>query len=168
MLTCAPCPVGRPTSPLNRRESSGDFDAYLAAAGATRPVNLLPAGPGVGGCQEAVSGDEGGHVDLMALLGDAVARALGLTGHALGFLGGWFRDRLAFLRPAGAEQQEGDERQRGGSAAAFATAFGGSEDSAEASRRSEMLRNVVLVAVMVIALVVFRRPMCSFRFARGL
>ena len=106
--------------------------------------------------------------------GDAVVTALQATGSAFNFLGGWLRDRMPFLQHGGEQQEkeamaaEGVEGQGQDSKAGAATGSrrGGravAEEEEEESAGVKLLKGALAVAVLVVALMLFRRPFASFR-----
>ena len=96
---------------------------------------------------------------------DAVATALEATGSALGFFGGWLRDRLNDLLPPHDQQQQQatrhqqDAPDRCHSTGTAGTPRGGSYLAAGGISRGtgKLLQSALMVAVMVVVLVVLRR-----------
>ena len=114
--------------------------------------------------------------------GDAVVTALQATGSAFNFLGGWLRDRMPFLQHGGEQQEqyqreaaaaaegalEGQEQGQDSKAgAAIGNRRGGGRaipgEEEEESAGVKLLKGALAVAVLVVALMLFRRPFASFR-----
>ena len=107
--------------------------------------------------------------------------ALQATGSAFNFLGGWLRDRMPFLQHGGEQQEkeamaaaaaegalEGQEQGQDSKAgAAIGNRRGGGRavpgEEEEESAGVKLLKGALAVAVLVVALMLFRRPFASFR-----
>ena len=109
-----------------------------------------------------------------------MASALEATGSAFGFLGGWLRERLASIGLSGDEglsQQQREQQDTDGAAVAAGTrpsqcgkeggrGYGKRAGAGPPPPQQHILQGVLMVAIMVVAIVVLRRPLASFRVGR--
>ena len=113
----------------------------------------------------------------LCLQTDAVATALEATGSAFGFLGGWLRERLASIGLSGDEglsQQQWEQQDTDGATVAAGTrrvkeggrGYGKRAGAGPPPPQQHILQGVLMVAIMVVAIVVLRRPLASFRVGR--
>lgn len=121
------------------QSSNDNLEAYLAQGGFTPPL-LLEGGNLV---FEPIDGDDS---DFFAKLVGAITSWVGKAGDAMGFLGGWLRDRLAFFNP-----QRGDE-----AAGSNGTASAGHGRS---NTVDTVLGSAMMLAVAVFCMLVVKRPL---------
>jgi len=156
----------------------GDLDGYLKAAGVVQVTSLLPPAAAAASAAEdelpglsSQQGDDGTwvpdatqHGDLLTKMARALGSILGQAGNQLGRLGNWINklwsslhdqhqtEQASFIDAFGSESRSYQKRQE------RATVVAGAENQAHM-----VLKAVLVLACMVVAIVVFKRPMKSFR-----
>ncbi|GAX83944.1 hypothetical protein CEUSTIGMA_g11368.t1 [Chlamydomonas eustigma] len=152
----------------------GDLDGYLKAAGVVQVASLLPpaaaaaAAEGADAAPTILPDNASKHEDLLTKMAQALGSILGQAGHQLGRLGNWINKLwLSILN----QQQRAEEAV---AAAFFADCSTDSNEAARGQKRGQqgigtekgqkvMLQAMLVLACMVVSIIVFKRPMASFK-----